>query len=164
LANKLETEPSFEAAYETVTGQSMSGLLLNFEDWLFTSAASAAFGYTPYQGETPTPTATETATITRTPSSTPTATWTGAPTNTYTDTPRPTRTPTATFTPTPVTPTNTPRPAGSLRTPTPVPARTSTDSGGVFSGPGTVLAAVIGLMLAVGLILIGYARTRREQP
>ncbi|MBC7810875.1 MAG: hypothetical protein H7175_07015, partial [Burkholderiales bacterium] len=107
LANRLGAEPSFEAAYDAMSGQSLNGLLLNFEDWLFTNAASAAFGYTPYVGETPTPTATETATITRTPSSTPTATWTGAPTSTYTDTPRPTRTPTATFTPTPVTPTNT---------------------------------------------------------
>jgi hypothetical protein len=162
LAERLGTQP-FDAAYEAVSGQSINGLLLNFERWLFTDAAVSAFGYTPYQPETPTPTATDTATITRTPSDTPTATWTGAPTSTYTNTPRPTRTETATFTLTPVTPTNTPRPPGSLQTPTRYPAQTALGSGGVFSGPGTLLAAVIGLMLAAGFILIGYARTRREQ-
>lgn len=124
LANALEGADSFEAAYETVTGQALDALLPNLRLWVFTERAADAFNYTPYLAETPTPTPSPSRTPVP-PTPTPTASATSTPTVTPTVTGvmslTPTSTPTLTRTSTPRPATVTPRPAGSLFTPTPPP-------------------------------------------
>jgi hypothetical protein len=119
LARGVSSSDSFEVAYQTAMGRSLSTVISGMERWLFSDGALSAFNFTPYQAATPTPTATRTptATNTPTPSATPTLTPTPTVTGALSATPLPTRT--LTNTPTLPPPSTTPRPAGSLNTPAP---------------------------------------------
>jgi hypothetical protein len=136
-------------------------LLNDWERWIFTDRAVAAFSFTAYQAATATPTATRTLapTATATATSTFTPTFTPTVTGVLSATPSPTRTPTRTLTPAPAT--RTPRPAGSLNTPTPVPKQVVNPLGGL-SSPTTALG-----ILTIGLVLIAafalfLLRSRRK--
>lgn len=160
FANDLAAAESFSALYEQATGQPLRALLPAWRNWIFRDAAVSAFGFTPYQPDTPTPSPT------RTPTPFP-------PTKTYTPTATPTYTPTPTVTgvlsatplpsPTPLptqptsTPSLTPRPAGSLiETPTPLPTPqaqlTAVD-------PTLGIGIVGGIFLLLAVLSIIYLRT-----
>ena len=152
----------FTTAYGQAVGQPISALLPAISQWIFTRAAEAAFGITPYQSPTAVPTATRTPSPTRFPTITltltPLATSTIAPTPTTT--PRgvrtyvapPTVTPSAS--PTSLPPTLTPRPPGSLPTPTPVPSALQV----AVSQPGVQAGLVTFLLLVLGLLVFLYIR------
>jgi hypothetical protein len=139
---------TFAAAYQAAMGKPLSTLLNDWERWIFTDRAVAAFSFTAYQAATATPTATRTLspTPTATATSTVTPTFTPTVTGVLSATPSPTRTPTRTLTPEPAT--RTPRPAGSLNTPTPVPTQAVNPISGL-SSPVTALG-----ILTIGLVLI----------
>jgi len=113
LANRIASAADFAEAYRLMVGQDLDALIPAYRAWIFSRAADAAFGITPYQAPTPTPLPTATPsdlpTITPTPSHTPTVTATLL----LTPTPPPTNTPPP--------PTRTPRSPGSLQTPTAIP-------------------------------------------
>lgn len=116
--NVSTLDTPFTTLYETYVGQSLDGLLINFDNWLFTENAEADFDTSPYQDPTPQPSITPTNTpFPPTPSDTPTATATFTPTATVTGfltvTPLPSLTPTPTRRP--QEPTNTPRSALSVQ-------------------------------------------------
>jgi hypothetical protein len=139
---------TFPVAYQTAMSKPLSTLLNEWERWIFTDRAVAAFSFTANQAATATPTATRT--LSPTPTATATSTFTPTFTPTVTGvlsaTPSPTRTPTRTLTPEPAT--RTPRPAGSLNTPTPIPTPVVNPLGGL-SSPTTALG-----ILTIGLVLI----------
>jgi hypothetical protein len=157
LANEIGAAETFEAAYQSTVGQPLNTLLANWERWIFTQEAAAAFAYIVYQANTPTPTstssptpfpATDTPTLTFTPTFTVTPTVTGV----QSSTPLPTRT----LTPTeePATPSITPRPAGSLNTPTPVPVQSITQI------DPSVRNAGIGVIILLLVVIIGLLYRR----
>jgi hypothetical protein len=159
LATDLTAADSFMAAYQARVGQPLDSLIADWQRWIFTDEAAAAYVYTPYLASTPTPTPspsltpfppTETPTPTLTPTETPTPTVTGV----LTETPAPTRT--LTRTPTAAPATVTPRPAGSLNTPTPTVTATSQANSDVNR---IGLAAVILLGIAIiGLVYLRFGR------
>ena len=150
----------FATAYEQAIGQPISALLPAISQWIFTRAAEAAFGITPYQAPTAIPTATSTPsptpfpTITLTPSATPTIapTLTATRRGVVTYVAPPTVTPSAT--PTALPPTLTPRPPGSLPTPTPVPSALQV----AVMQPGVQAGLVTFLLLLLGLLVFLYIR------
>jgi hypothetical protein len=155
LADEIGTADTFEGAYQSSVRQPLSALLVNWERWLFTAQAAAAFNLSPYQPNTPTATASVSrtpfpATSTATPTLTPTLTVTPTVTGVLSPTPFPTRTPVPTQTSAP--PSVTPRPAGSLDTPTPTPpVQASALSEGVLRNAGMI--ALIGiLVVTIGLL------------
>lgn len=165
LANASSEQP-FAQRYEQVTGQPLSGLLPNLQNWIFTSQAEADFGYTPYLPVTPTPTLSLTPTpFPPTASFTPSATTTSTPTPTVTGvlspTPLPTLTPTATHTRAPRTPT--PRPFSSLFTATPIPPVVLPGEGGNTISAQWLTLGVIGIFAALGLLVI-FAVTAKPRP
>ncbi|MCU0511433.1 MAG: hypothetical protein MUE40_02570 [Anaerolineae bacterium] len=146
---------SFAEAYTAAAG-SLETLIPDWQTWLYTGRAEAAYSYSIYQPTTATPTATFTPTITRTPLP-PTATLTA--TAAVTATPRPTRTripPTATLTPLP--------PQGFSLRPTAIPATpvppVSYPLPGVpVTTPQWLVIGMVGLVLALLLVLF-----RRRSP
>ncbi|NWG18046.1 MAG: hypothetical protein HXY41_15590 [Chloroflexi bacterium] len=162
LAREAAEAASFDAVFEAAAGMSVSALLPDFQRWLFSDAALAAFGFTPYQDATPTPTATLTPTLTPTPTATQTPT---LPPPTATHTPpgfvptlTPLPSPTASRTPTAAPASVTPRPPGSLNTPTPVVVSPVE----VFSTPAGILGLVsIGLLVIAILVVIFAGGWRR---
>ncbi len=162
LANEIGTAETFEAAYQSAVGQPLNMLLVNWERWIFTQEAAAAFAYTVYQANTPTPTSTSsptpfpatdtpTVTLTATPSVTPTVT------GVQSSTPLPTRT----LTPTgePATPSVTPRPAGSLNTPTPSPVQLLTEVNPTARNVG-IGAIIVLIVVIIGLLYRRWFSTR----
>jgi hypothetical protein len=159
LARMISSQ-TFQAAYESAVGEPLNALLPGLRRWIFTSSASSAFEYTPYQPQTPTPTPSHTATrfpptptptLTLTPTNTPTPTVTGV----LSPTPSLTMTPSRTATARP--PTVTPRPASSLWTPTPTPVPGLLDSPTNRLGVVTILVILLAI---IGLILWWMERTR----
>ncbi len=152
------TESSFQATYEAAVGQGLNALLPNLRRWIFTEGATRAFGYTPYQAETPTTTVTATVTPSRTasPTLTATATLTPSVTGVLTETPTATRTPSRTPTLRPAT--ITPRPAGSLFTPTPVPPPNPLSEPTTQTG---LLAVLFAALAVVGALYL-FIRRRDE--
>ncbi len=150
----------FATAYEQAVGQPISALVPAISQWIFTRAAEAAFGVTPYQSPTDIPTATRTSpptpfpTITLTPSPAPTLTFTPSvtPRGIRTYVAPPTVTPSTTATALP--PTLTPRPPGSLPTPTPIPSALQV----AVSQPGVQAGLVTFLLLLLALLLFLYIR------
>jgi hypothetical protein len=162
LANEIGAAETFEAAYQAAVGQPLESLLVNWERWLFTDDAAAAFAYTAYQPDTPTPTSTASPTPfppTDTPTMTPTPTLTVTPTVTgvLSRTPLPTRT----LTPTdaPATPSVTPRPPGSLNAPTPVPVQLVTQVDTMARNAG-IGAIILLLVVIIGLLYLRWFRER----
>ncbi len=135
----------FREAYQRRLGEPLSALLPNWQNWIFTRAAEAAYGITPYQPITLTPTPSNTPTLTATFTPTPTD---FAVLNSTSTPPRaPTVTPSRTLTAYP--PTVTPRSPGSpLIAPTQVPLPPQT-----FSLPQINIVAVL-IVLLVILILV----------
>jgi hypothetical protein len=163
LANEIGSAESFEAAYRSVVGQPLDALFVNWERWIFTEDAAAAFGYTPYQANTATPTATSSPTpfpATDTPTATLTATLTVTPTVTGVLSPTPL--PTRTLTPTeePATPSVTPRPPGSLNTPTPAPAQLTTQVDTTLRNA-AIGAIIVLLVMIIGLVYARWFRARK---
>lgn len=149
--NALSLDIPFTSVYETQVGQPLNGLLLNFNNWLYTNVAESDFNVLPYQESTSLPTITATLTpFPPTPSFTPTATATYTPTPTVTGfltaTPLPSLTPTATRRP--QEPTNTPRSALNLQESQ---LADTTNSDGAQSGDDTF--SILGILLISGGII-----------
>lgn len=161
LAEQAGAAESFDSAYQSVMNQPLAAMLADWERWLFTQQAAAAFNITPYQSATPTPTPSRTPTLTATPA--PTATPT-LPPPTLTPTPpgfAPTLTPlpsaTPSRTPPPSRPTVTPRPPGSLFTPTPAQTTLPEQIVSTVSITGLVVIAVIVIVILI-FVFTGFRR------
>jgi hypothetical protein len=144
---ELAESESIEEAYESATGQSITGLITAWGNWVYTGAAERAYQYTPYLPPTPTITPSLTRTLTPTPTLTPTVTLTPTLTDTVGFTPSPFPTDTPTLTPTL---TFTPRSLASLFTPTPEPAlplTISADNPSTLIGLGLIGVGIIGLIV-----------------
>jgi hypothetical protein len=149
------TRDPFEQAYESAIGTTAEGAAVEWARWILTSAASTAYGVTPYQPPTPTPRPTLTPSLTWTVTYTPSITLTPTPTLT----PSQTRIPSVTPTPTPdlptATPTVTPRPPGSLPTVTPIPPPSVAQA---LSEPGVQSAVLIVLMIILLALVVAAWR------
>ncbi len=168
LAQDIAEMESFDAAYQEAMGQTVAALLPVWENWIFRDSTVAAFGFSPYQVDTPTPPPTRTHTpFPPTITSTPTATVTDTPTATVTGflsaTPLPSRTSVPTSKP--PTPSITPRPPGSSIdhvTPTELPVsavETEPPTGG-----NTLGVVLVGGVFIVFILLIGiYIYIVRER-
>ena len=151
LANAIGAGQPFVDALEQIMGQPMESLIAAWQGWIFSDAATAAYGITPYQPATPIPSPTSSKTSTRVPSLTPTP----APSSTGVLSPTSYPTVTPTRTPTPDPPTVTPRPP--VRTPTPV------SQGIALSFTPTTQIVVIALLsIMIGILVVVYIRLGRR--
>ncbi len=153
LARDVRAYDDFASAYADIIGEPLGRLVANWQRWIFTDNAGAAYAISPYAPITPTPapiTPSATATASATPTITPTATAT-----------QPTAIPslTPTMTPTPLLPSVTPRPASSLYTPTPIPV-TATPPMSLNSSAGAI--ALVALIILIAVLIVVYIRLGRR--
>jgi hypothetical protein len=155
LAREPNAAPTFAETYTQLTGKSLDVLIADWQTWLYTHQAEAAYTYSIYLATTPTPTMTFTPTITRTklpPTETPSLTPDYTPTHTPTRIPRL------------KTPTVTPLPpqSFSLR-PTAAPTPQTTQATSPIAGVSITQLGVLGLMglLVIIIAYLGFGRRTR---
>lgn len=146
---------AFAESFADVVNMPLTGLLPNWNNWIFTGVAASDSSLQLYEGPTPVPSPTQTVTpfpasVTPTPTFTVTPTFTHTPVGfAFTATPLPSRTPTVTLTPAP--PTITPRPPRSFEDLTPQP--TQPTNGSPLDDLDTDVVLVVGTV-AVALFLL----------